>query len=353
MDLHSIERKINLILENAYVEKSDNYIIARNKQKYILRTQDTSIEVEETPEDFDFINKQVSLLKKFYLSLSPTEKQDFKQVLLKKTANVSEVIGVTAFSALVHINLFDEVFNLLKDSYKDYDDNLKLEQLKTLSVILKNEWRIFSIVQIQSIYDWINDSLDAKNELGQGSRAYPNLYKAHISGWGKIFRQTNALLVKDLSKRLEGGIDLEISLDQESLTKEFKRFGFTDDLEETLGKLDKKLAVAEDGFDYKNCMDLIRSFTERLYEQIAISLPVKDWQKHDEKDSKIVARKYKEAGLITEDQASILKGIRHFLSNSASHRLKSQREEARLSRNMTIEFSLYLVRRLDYIKSTK
>jgi len=353
MDKRSIEQKINLILENAHVERSDNYLITKNKQNYINRSQDITIEVEESPSDFEFKNKQVWLLRKLYTNLNISEKENFREILLKKTIGTSDIVGVTAFNALIHINLFDESFNLIKSYYKSYNDNLIIEQLKLLSIILKNEWNIFSISQIQSIYDWINDALDGKNDIGRGCRAYPTLYKSHIPVWGKLFRQSNAILIKDLGVRLEGGIDLEINLDQKALTKEFKRFGFAEDLEITLEKIDKKLMVAEDGFDYKNCMDLIRSFTERFYEQIANSLQIKDWRKGDERDSLKVAKHFKKVELISEDQANMLTSIRHFLSIKGSHRLKSQHEDARLSRNMTIEFSLYLIRRLENKKSQK
>jgi len=352
MNKASIEQKINLILENAYIEKSDNYTIIRNQQNYINRSQDIEIEVEKNPSDFEFTNKQVKLLKKLYANLNNSEKGDFKEILLKIVAD-SQIFGVTAFNTLIHINLFDESFNLIQSFYKDYNNNLVIEQLKMLSIILKNEWNIFSILQIQSIYNWVNDIFSGKNDVGKDYKKYPSLYKSHTPAWVKLFRQANAILVEDLSSRLEGGIDLEINLDQETLTKEFKRFGFTKDLEETLEKIDNKLMVAEDGFDYKNCMDLIRSFTERLYEQIANSLQIKSWKKGDEKESSRVIKHFKEVGLISEDQANLLVSIRHFLSNEASHRLKSQREAARLSRNITIEFSLYLIRRLEIQKGQK
>lgn len=342
-----IEQKINLILNNVYVGDSDNYVIARNQQRYINRSQDVEIEIEPNPEDIDFVNKQVILLKKLFLSLSIPEKTYFKTILLERLTNPPSIIGSIIFNTLIHIGSFDEAFRLITDSYKGYNNKLELEQLKLLTFVLKNEWNVFSTSQIERIYNWFNDALDANNEIGRDSRDYASLYKDHVQIWGKLFRQSNALLVEDLNSHLENGIDLEIDLDKEELAKGFKRFGFTNDLEDTLEKIDKKLAVAEDDFDHKNCIDLLRSFTERLYEQIAKRTRIAKWKSGDEKDSEKVANLFKESGLLSDDQAKLLASLRHFLSNEGSHRLKSKREDARLSRNMTIEFSLYLIRRLE------
>lgn len=347
-----IEKKVNLILNNVYVEDSDNYVIARNHQRYINRTQDVEIEIEPNPEDIDFVNKQVILLKKLFSNFSTSERTYLKTILLERLTNSNTLIGSTIFNTLIHIGSFDEAFNLITDNYKSYNRKVELEQLKLLIVILKNEWNIFSIAQIEKIYNWSNNSLDANNKIGRDSRSYPSLYKEHNPTWVKLFKQSNALLVEDLQSRLEGGIDLEIDLDKEELTKGFRRFGFTEDLEDTLEKIDKKLAVAEDDFDHKNCIDLLRSFSERLYEQIAKTARITRWKSGDEKDSEKVAALFKESGLLSDDQAKLLTSLRHFLSNEGSHRLKSKREDARLSRNMTIEFSLYLIRRLEIKKST-
>jgi len=285
------------------------------------------------------------------LNLSISDKTYFKTILLERLTKSNYIIGSTIFNTLIHIGSFDEAFDLIITSYKNYNNKLALEQFELLTYILKNEWNIFSTSQIERIYHWFNDALDANNKIGQEAREYPSLYEYHFKIWRKLFNQSNELLIKDLDSHLESGIDLEINLDKKELTKEFKRFGFTDDLEETLEKIDKKLAVAEDDFDHKNCIDLLRSFTERLYEQIAKTITITKWRSGDEKDSKKVATSFKESGLISDDQAKLLSSLRHFLSNKGSHRLKSKREDARLSRNMTIEFSLYLIRLLEIKKS--
>lgn len=345
-----IEKKINLILDNVYVERSDNYRFVRNIDRYINRDKDNEVEIELYPEDIDFVNKQVVLLKKLFITLSVAEKNIFKKVLVEKLQSLSTLVGVSVFNALIHTGFFDESFKLIKLYYKSYRDESSLDQLRLLTDVLKNEWQIFSSTQIENIYTWSNDILGGKSSIGRESRDFPSLYRDHVNVWGKLFRQSNAILVKDLDSHLDNGVDLEVNLDKESLTKEFKRFGFKNDLEETLEKIDKKLLSAEDGFDHKNCIDLLRSFTERLYEQIAKTADMTGWRDGDERYSERVAKVFKEFGLISDAQAKMLTSLRHFLSNEGSHRLKSKREDARLSRNMTIEFSLYLIRLLD-IKS--
>ncbi|MCG9479573.1 MAG: hypothetical protein K9H14_05105 [Actinomycetia bacterium] len=346
-----IVQKIDLILNNVYVEDSNNYIITGNHKRYIYADQGSEVNIEQYPEDFDFANKQVILLRKLFLNLSISDKTYFKNILLERLTKSNFVIGPTIFNTLIHIGSFDEAFNLIIDGYEDYNNKLALKQFELLIHILKNEWNIFSTLQIERIYNWFNDALDANNKIGSKYRKYPSLYEDHIKIWSKLFNQSNELLIKDLDSHLESGIDLEINLDKKELTKEFRRFSFPDDLEETLEKIDKKLTVARDDFDHKNCIDLLRSFTERLYEQIAKTININKWRSGDEKNSDKVATLFKESGLISDDQAKLLSSLRHFLSNKGSHRLKSKREDARLSRNMTIEFSLYLIRLLEIKKS--
>lgn len=351
MNKELIVQKIDIILNNVYVEDSNDYVITGNSKRYIYAGQGSEVNIEPYPKDFDFANKQVILLKKLFSNLSISDKTHFKTILFERLTKSNYIIGPTIFNTLIHIGSFDEAFDLIITSYKNYNNKSELKQLELLTSILKNEWNIFSISQIERIYNWVSDVIDAKNKMGREYVKYPILYKDHFPIWRKLFKQSNELLIKDLDSHLESGIDLDINLDKKELTKEFKRFGFTDDLEETLEKIDKKLTVAEDDFDHKNCIDLLRSFTERLYEQIAKIIIITKWRSGDEKNSEKVATLFKESGLISDDQAKLLSSLRHFLSNKGSHRLKSRREDARLSRNMTIEFSLYLIRLVEIKKS--
>ena len=50
---------------------------------------------------------------------------------------------------------------------------------------------------------------------------------------------------------------------------------------------------------------------------------------------------------MSEHFALMIAQQRHFLSDLGSHRIKSREEDARLSKNMVIEMSLYILRRFE------
>jgi hypothetical protein len=94
-------------------------------------------------------------------------------------------------------------------------------------------------------------------------------------------------------------------------------------------------------------MAAIRGLTERLFERVAKAIDPQS--KIDGKDSEKAAKFFKEKGLLSEDAAKLLTSLRHFLSNDGAHRLKSKPEDARLSKNITVELALYLLKRLDTV----
>lgn len=279
----------------------------------------------DPPSNKLLFSKKAELLLKLYSSLNSTQKTEFQNLLLSHLSIISEfvIIAYLPFFVLHRTGKIVEAIKKVKTEIGESNIGYN-NALEILSKILNYEWDVISEADLNDI-----------KEIFKGTDN------------NSILDRINSIEIKLLEYELQE-VNQEVNEDKETLVKEFNRFGFPKDLAETLDKIDQKLKSAADDFDFKGCMDLIRSFTERFYESIASSLGGNG--KVDGKDSEQVAKFFQKYDLISEEQGKILTSLRHFLSNWGSHRLKSKPEDARLSRNMAIEFSLYITRRLEEVK---
>lgn len=308
---YSAKSLSNGMLGSFNLQKGDGWAIAGQVPVLILNSPATT-----------YINSiNADLLFKLYASLNTTDRENFVKILLQQLDSKSS-FALIAYLPFFVLHRVGEVIPAIQIANTNLVSNFGYDNLfAMLAKILHFEWSLFS-----------EDDLDKLKEALQR-----NVYS--------IRERINSIELALLEKELDH-VNQEINEDKEKLKKEFKRYSFPDDLTDTLNKIDEKFNSASDSFDYKGCMDLIRSFTERLYQSIAKVIDQEEKIKIDVKDSEKTAKYFKEKGLISHDQSEILTSLRHFLSNNASHRLKSHLEDARLSKNMTIEFSLYLIERM-------
>ena len=349
----ALNEKIDILLENSFIDSSSDY---KNTIDGTLIHSDNEsnelIVIEENIKNFIFINRQAICLKNLYSQLGQ-EKIIFIKILLREMKNnVNSSRAETAFKVLLHIKKFDQAFNIITRNFIRYNQENYKKYLVILSETLRYEWILFSEKQLINIDTWVNKIFEKKNDLGEnlGQNYFHYYSKLIFKNLVSIHGKINKIRTEKVIKDIDSNFNPEINADEDTLKEKIKKYDFPSDLNETLEKIEQNINQAEDGFDFKGCMDLLRSFSESLYKTIAILLDKEQGEKMDEKDSKKVASFFKRYGLISADQGEILVALRHFLSNFASHRLKSKPQDARLSRNMTIEFSLYLIERLNEIK---
>lgn len=351
MDKKVINEKILIFLENGIIEPSENYSKnVRSISKYGDEV-DNEGEVVADSKEYTFIHSQTITLKQLYFQLGKLDKTVFEGLLLRymKPGN-SQGFREISFNVLIHIGCYEKALSCLVINLKSYNDKSYLAVLQLLSTILKYEWHIFTNDQINLTYNWVKETIESKNKFGKEMRKWDTLYQDFFNYFVTLFRQLNILRARELKDSILTGINLEINEDARVLKEKVNLFGFPPDLSSTLEKIDEKFVSAKDNFDFKGCIDLIRSFSERLYHSIAILLDSNDGEKLDEKNSEKVNNFFIKYGLISDNQGKVLISLRHFLSNVGSHRLKSAPEDARLSRNMMVEFGLYLLLRLEDIK---
>jgi len=156
-----------------------------------------------------------------------------------------------------------------------------------------------------------------------------------------------------ISSVLLEGINLEINRDQEQLKLALKAFNFNPDLIKAIDKIEQNLASGEDEFDFKSCIDLIRTFFNDLYASIALEIINKTGLKHSEaiEGNKKMgkAMDYLHSGKITfvsQEEHDLIAAFNGFLSYKGVHSLTSEKEYARISKNMAIEIGIFLVQKL-------
>jgi hypothetical protein len=142
------------------------------------------------------------------------------------------------------------------------------------------------------------------------------------------------------------GMNLEVNQDKTTVRTFLEKLGFTQLLIQSLDEAEKLYRTAATPFDLKNSMGHLRSFLEQLHLQACAlehrkfggSQPSKWGEAHQYLRDHDV--------LTTKEQQFVI----HFytlMSDTSVHPLVAEREYARLMRNMSIEYGLLLLTKLD------
>ena len=282
--------QIDTLIENAIIEPSENFIISGSRKTFFSGGSEDKEEICGDPKIYTFNNIQVIALKALYFQLSKSEQKFFVDRLIDKVKNDSNNIGLISFNTLCHLGFFLKTLPLIQLHILDNRSHKYSNLLILFSDLLKHEWNNYPLIELKQLKKWINDCFENKNVVGKNIHQYPSLYEHVSSVFSKLYRQINILLTKSIRKQIFSGYNPEINEDQNKLTDEFRRYSFPTDLSDTLRKIDDKFTSATDNFDNKSCMDLIRSFTERLYQSISIAIDNTGGRKIDVTDSESVAK---------------------------------------------------------------
>jgi len=153
-----------------------------------------------------------------------------------------------------------------------------------------------------------------------------------------------------LSSFLKEGINYEINQDQKELQNIITEFGFNKKLNETLLKINEKLYEAKDPFDFKNCIDLTRALLNELCISIGLEIQAKKKiQPSLAIDSMGRARQYfrdNRVNFLSQGEDDFIGKYNEFISDTGVHVLQSEREYARIAKNLVIELGLFLAEKL-------
>lgn len=270
---------------------------------------------------------------------------------VSKTINAVKENSDVCFMAYLRANKIDGALDGLirKLSRGNPLTSVELKILRCLNEVLDNEPYQFNSKQFDKIEKCIQlcrSMIAPLKAIGLQNTQKKGIEKG-IYFLDKSFKQSRYQRIK---KELEFE-NIEINLDKELVQNEINKFGFSDDLNKCLNRFEDNYRKAKDEFDFKETMGHIRSFMELLIEQIAGKVENIS-QVHSSHDfSKFGGnRSYlsrNDVKFLDLEQDNLLGNIYKFISGTGVHLIKSQRECARLAKNISIEWALFLLRRLE------
>jgi hypothetical protein len=142
----------------------------------------------------------------------------------------------------------------------------------------------------------------------------------------------------------------DINKDVQAVKERITEYKFTPELNEILDKIADELAAGGDKFDQAASLKHLRTFFEKLHEQVGTSLRN---AKSDIKDRGDLSKfgqaiDYLERNtVLTPKMKELPRSLYGILSNEGVHAFKSEKEYVRLCRNMVIEYAIVLFYELD------
>jgi hypothetical protein len=169
-------------------------------------------------------------------------------------------------------------------------------------------------------------------------REIPTLCESLIEG----SRKARFLYLKGA---LSQGMNLEINQDKGAVQTFLQKLGFDSPLIQTLDEVEKLYRASATAFDLKNSLGLLRSFLEQLHLKAAAaqcksgSSPPLKWGG--------ALTSLRESGVLTKQEERFVAELYTLISDTGVHPLIAEPEYARLMRNMSIEYGLLLLTKLD------
>lgn len=281
--------------------------------------------------------------------------QDFIFIFFIKSHKIDEALDIIDRNIIISSNKNQSLIVLLEALIFDPTifNNLHLDRIS----LIVEKYRSF-------IYNWgeyIKVKRDKRapipTETIQINHAYENIKLSDFNECKSLLEQIedaiNQIRLAQLDSFLFEGINLEINRDQEKLKEIITTFGFDPILNESINKIDQKLYIAQDKFDFKDCIGLIRTFLNDLCVSTALeiakktNIPPSESIEEGRKMGKAMAYfRDKRVNFLSQEENKLLEALNSFMSHKGVHVLKSDREYARISRNMAIEIGLFLGKRL-------
>jgi hypothetical protein len=171
--------------------------------------------------------------------------------------------------------------------------------------------------------------------------------------WDKPFQQT---VVEARARRLAPLADLllrnpvELNQDVAEVKNRVSAYSFTPELNEVLDKVAAGLATTGDPFDQAAMLKHLRTFYEKLHEQVGTKLRAEKVGPGDATDLTKCGQAIdylQRHGVLTEKMKALGRALYGVLSEEGVHSLKSDKEYVRLCRNWIAEYALVLFFELD------
>ncbi len=337
---------------------------------------------EKEKDVYRFCNKTVELLLALFQKLSSAKEKNFFQSIMGMPFGFSKrIMGIPIYSLIYSrldfIVMFfiksgkidavlegiktrksigakdEKIFCAIREILHCEPSIFNEDRLDVLELIVRNFKHIISserVKKAETLERFASFGLrDPSRYSLEISDDTLNIYEDHLK---KIEEQISKIRFERYESELLEGLNLETNQDKEELKVKIKEFNFNPELNKCLDKVDSSLQKAEDEFDLKTSIDLIRTFIEKLVISVASEIVRNiNIQPSEKLNGKIGrARNYfrsREVQFLSENEDNLLGAIYGFMSYVGTHTLTSDKEYARIARNITIEKALFLVKKLD------
>jgi hypothetical protein len=142
------------------------------------------------------------------------------------------------------------------------------------------------------------------------------------------------------------GMNLEVNQDKVTVRTFLEKLGFTEPLIRSLDETEKSYRTAATPFELKSSMGHLRSFLEQLHLQACALAHRKLGGSLPEKWGEAI-QYLRDRDVLTTKEQQFAANFYTLMSDTTVHPLVADREYARLMRNMSIEYGLLLLTKLD------
>lgn len=239
---------------------------------------------------------------------------------------------------------------------------LSLGRLKEINMILKDAVKrkknvFYLFIALHDFFRYKQGYLINKGELDvlcetienkKIDQNYKELFNEGLPGGLQALKRIRGVIRETIYNRVEERIleqNAEINHDRETLILAFEEIGFSKDLSEALMKIEEYYKESKDSFDWSSGISFIRNFLEDLQKKILEKVEQLTEKRNDQGKWSFVAEKLQ----MGESGGQFLNGFWRFVNSQGAHRLRSEREYYRLVKNMNIEVSLLLMKKLQML----
>lgn len=137
----------------------------------------------------------------------------------------------------------------------------------------------------------------------------------------------------------------DLNRDIAEIQKRISAYHFTPELNEVLDKVEQNLAGGGDQFDQAALLKHLRTFFEKLHEQVGTKLRTEKPEAADGTDLTKCGHAIdylQRQGVLTDPMRALARALYGVLSEEGVHALKSEQEYVRLCRNQVAEYALVL-----------
>jgi hypothetical protein len=142
----------------------------------------------------------------------------------------------------------------------------------------------------------------------------------------------------------------EVDHDQQLLLSRLQSLGFSPDFEAAIHEVDHQIRMAVKGFDFKRCIELLRTFFERFVEDTAERVSVIHGnpmpQNTGPRSFKNCNERLHSLKFFSKEEFELTQKLMNLLAVEGSHTLSSAPEQARVARTTVIEWSMLIAGRL-------